>query len=115
MHNRVSQHHRATLRHIAQLKAELDVAIRRARELADDAPGSEAFHETLANMAALDARIQAARQLATALNAMLPRPEVRLVPPAPERFPTPHPHRGRSWARVVHMPARPPRDFDTPN
>jgi hypothetical protein len=114
MDDRVRQHHRATLRHIAELQAALDHAIRRTRELADEAPESQAFTEALEAIGVLHARIHAARQLAISLNRMLPAPNVRLVPPTPVRFPTPRPHRGRSWARVVRMAARPLRSFKTP-
>jgi hypothetical protein len=59
-------------------------------------------------MAELDAQLQAAKRVARALNQMLPRPSVRLVPPTPVRFPTPRPHRGRPFARVMQMPASSP-------
>ncbi len=114
MSHNVRQHHLPTLRHITELRQQLDCVIRSARQLADEAPGSTAFTEALELIGALHERIDAARQLAVALNRMLPAPVVRLVPPTPKRFPTPRPHRSRPWARVMHMPAQPARERKTP-
>lgn len=109
MNPRVRQHHRATLRRIAELEDELDHAIARARELADSAPDSEELEETLEQIGVLDAQLLATRRVAITLNRLLPTPQVRLIPPTPTRFPTPRPHHGRSWAKVAFMTARPPR------
>ncbi len=105
MDDRVQQHHRATIRRITALHDALDAAIRAARRLAAEAPGSEVFEQALATVHATHAELDAQRRLARALNAMLPTPSVRLVPPTPVRFPTPRPHRARSFARVMQLPA----------
>lgn len=114
MDPRIRQHHRATLRRISDLNEELDRAIGLARELSESAPASQEFTEALESITELDAQIQAAKRLAVKLNRMLPAPVVRLVPATPARYPTPRPHRARSWARVVQMAARPMRSFKTP-
>ncbi len=114
MSHHVRKHHRATLRHIAELRLELDGAIRDARQLADEAPRSTEFADSLESISALHARIAAARQLAITLNRMLPALDVRLVPPTPQRLPTPRPHHARPWAKVVRMAAFPARERKTP-
>ena len=114
MTDHIRQHHRATLRHIAALRAELDGVITQASELADTDPESESFGQLLADITALHARIGAARRLAVTLNQLLPPPDVQVLPPLPRRSPTPNERRGRDWAKVVLLPVRTARSAKTP-
>lgn len=96
---------RAMRRRLHELRRELDVAIREAARLADEQPDGPEFVEALEVVESVGARLAATRRLAASLNRMLPTPDVRLVPPPPERWPAPRPPRGRSFAKRVIMPA----------